>query len=95
MFTGGVTGCVQWMQNGCLECLVSDNRQIPVKITPCRVRVFKDVEEENQAEYQRRAAMTPQQRIAEFDELQARQWGRDWHTRPMPRVATWEILNWE
>jgi len=41
-----------------------------------RVRVFGSFEEENEAEHQRLAAMSHDERMQEFAVLQARRWGR-------------------
>ncbi len=56
--------------------------------------VFSSFEEENAAEYKRRANMTPKQRLAEFATLQARLWGRKWTHEPMIKVAGWEKVDW-
>ena len=48
-----------------------------------RVKIYHSFEEENEAEYRRRAQMTPEERMQEFAILQERQWGKDWTERPM------------
>jgi hypothetical protein len=59
-----------------------------------KVRIYSSIEEENRAEYERRARMSPTQRWEEFAALQVRQWGKKWTTEPMVRKATWEIVKW-
>lgn len=59
-----------------------------------RVRIYHSFEEENEAEYRRRAQMTPDERMREFAVLQERQWGKDWTEKPMVKVATWEWVDW-
>jgi hypothetical protein len=61
---------------------------------PKKVKIFHSFEEENEAEYRRRAEMTPEERLAEFAVLQERTWGKDWTSKPMLRVATWEDVDW-
>lgn len=59
-----------------------------------KVAIFNSFEEENAAEYRRRAAMTPEERMAEFAKLQERAWGTKWTSEPMVKVATWERVDW-
>ena len=59
-----------------------------------RVKVFSSFEEENRAEYRRRARMTPMERLEEFGKLQERAWGKKWTEEPMVKVATFEKLPW-
>lgn len=54
------------------------------------VKVFASFEEENRAEHQRLAEMTPEERCAELAVLQERAWGELWTSVPMKRVASWE-----
>ena len=72
--------------------------QSPMKRRPDRenpqVRVFGSFEEENEAEHQRLAAMSHDERMQEFAVLQARRWGEDWGRRPIEKRATWERLSW-
>jgi hypothetical protein len=58
-----------------------------------RIEVFHSFEEENSAEYARRAAMTPEQRFAEFSALQEREWGQNWWSKPIVKIATWEKVD--
>jgi len=59
-----------------------------------RVKVYHSFEEENEAEYRRRAKMTSEERMQELAKLRAQQWGDDWADKPMERVATWEWADW-
>ena len=59
-----------------------------------QVKIFHSFEEENRAEYIRRARMTPQERCREFGVLQERMWGNRWISEPMIKKATWETLAW-
>ena len=59
-----------------------------------RVELFNSFEEENEAEYRRRVAMTVEERLAQFAVLQARMWGEDWGNKPIVKVATWERVDW-
>ena len=72
--------------------------QSPMKRRPDRkehqVRVFGSFEEENEAEHQRLAAMTHDERMQEFAVLQARRWCANWGRRPIVKRATWERLSW-
>ena len=58
------------------------------------VRVFSSFEEENAAEHQRLAEMSPEERMREFAVLQARRWGKSWGQKPMKMRAIWERLGW-
>jgi hypothetical protein len=60
-----------------------------------RIEVFSSFEEENKADRQRRAGMTPKERCREFAQLQERAWGTRWTSEPMVRKASWEILPWD
>ncbi len=59
-----------------------------------RATIFRSFDEENQAEYRRRAKMTPKERYDEFTVLQERAWGKDWASQPMVKIATWEDVDW-
>ncbi len=59
-----------------------------------QVAIFDTLEAENEAEYFRRARMTPEQRLDEFARLQARVWGKKWTEDPMIKVVTWEKTKW-
>ena len=59
-----------------------------------QVEVFQSFEEENDAERQRRADMTSEERCEEFEVLQERHWGSQWLSEPMKRVASWEDVSW-
>ena len=58
------------------------------------VQVFDSFESENKAEYARRAAMTPAERMAEFSVLQDRAFGVDWHKQKIEHKVSFEILDW-
>ena len=55
-----------------------------------KVSIYASFEEENEAESRRRARMTPRERMREFAVIQERTWGKDWHSTPMVKKATWE-----
>ncbi len=59
-----------------------------------RVKIYHSFEEENEAEYRRRARMTSEQRMAEFAVLQERAWGKGWTKKPIVKIATWEDVDW-
>jgi len=59
-----------------------------------RVEVFHSFEDENRADTRRRAGMSYAERLREFEVLQQRAWGENWTSKPMKKVATWEILDW-
>ena len=59
-----------------------------------QVEMFQSFEEENDADRQRRADMSPEERYEEFEVLQERHWGSHWKSEPMKRVATWEDVSW-
>ncbi len=59
-----------------------------------KVEVFFSFDDENDAEYRRRAAMSPAECMAELAALQERAWGKDWTSKPIEKVATWEELDW-
>ena len=59
-----------------------------------QIRIFSSFEEENRAEHQHRANMTPKERCREFEILQQRRWGADWTTKPMVKIASYEKVNW-
>ncbi len=72
---------------------VQDPIKHPEREDP-QVRVFHSFEDENEAEHQRRAAMTHDERMREFAVLRARRWGRDWGRLPIERQASWEQVSW-
>ncbi|MCB9396742.1 MAG: hypothetical protein H6510_02885 [Acidobacteria bacterium] len=60
-----------------------------------KIQIFSDFESENEAEYRRRAYMTPQERMAELAALQAKVWGADWVNQPMDKTKVsidWHFL---
>lgn len=59
-----------------------------------RVEVYESFEAENEAEYRRRARMTPDERMAEMAVLQERRWGKRWTSTPIEKVASWEFVDW-
>lgn len=59
-----------------------------------QVKIYHSFEEENEAEYERRAKMTPEERWTEFGILQVRTWGEKWTSEPIVKKATWEKLSW-
>jgi hypothetical protein len=62
--------------------------------SPKAVSVFSSIDQENEAEYRRRAKMTPAQRLDEFATLQERLWGRRWTHEPMKRIVSIEKITW-
>lgn len=58
------------------------------------IEVFSSLEEENLAEYRRRARMTPMERMEEFAILQERAWGDKWTKEPMVKVIRFEKISW-
>lgn len=58
------------------------------------MKVFSSLEEENRAEHKRLAAMTPEERLKEFGELQARVWGKKWTEERMVKKITYEKVPW-
>ncbi len=58
------------------------------------ITVFSSIEEENLAEYRRRAEMTPMERMKEFAILQERLWGDKWTKEPMVKVIRFEKISW-
>jgi hypothetical protein len=61
---------------------------------PRKVAIFSSFEEENDAECDRLARMTPTQRLDEFAILQERVWGEKWTREPMRRIASIEKVSW-
>ncbi|MCX6584017.1 MAG: hypothetical protein NT166_27910 [Candidatus Aminicenantes bacterium] len=59
------------------------------------IEVFSSLEEENLAEYRRRAQMTPMERMKEFAILQERFWGAKWTKEPMVKVIRYEKISWK
>lgn len=59
----------------------------------CQVEIFESFEEENRAERERRATMTPEDRLRELAVLRARHWGESWAEKPIEKVATWEWVS--
>ena len=57
-------------------------------------RVFASFDEENDAEHDRLASLTPIQRWDEFAVLQKRAWGESWTSTPMVKTATVESIDW-
>ncbi|MFC1746403.1 hypothetical protein ACFL35_20590 [Candidatus Riflebacteria bacterium] len=58
------------------------------------VKIYSSFEEENDNEVRRRAAMTPEKRLAEFANLMERRWGKHWRTQPIQKVVSFEKLPW-
>lgn len=58
------------------------------------IEVFSSIEEENLAEYRRRARMTPMERMEEFAILQERVWGKKWTKEPIKKVIRFEKISW-
>ena len=65
-----------------------------MRSTNTKVEVFLSFEEENTAEHQRLAAMSPEERCLEMATLQERVWGPEWASKPMQRVVRCEDLSW-
>ncbi|MFA6715046.1 MAG: hypothetical protein WC082_12340 [Victivallales bacterium] len=59
-----------------------------------KIQVFNSLEEENKAEYSRRKAMTPEQRMREFALLQERVFGKAWTSEKIKKIVSYELLNW-
>jgi len=59
-----------------------------------KIQVFNSFEEENKAEYTRRASMTPAQRMQEFAIIQERAFGKAWTSEKIKKVVSYELLNW-
>ncbi len=59
-----------------------------------KIRIYSSFEEENRAEYVRRAKMTYQERMKEFAILQERRWGSKWTSEPMVKIASFEKTKW-
>ena len=59
-----------------------------------KVEYFSSFVEENKAEYQRRARMSPEERVREFSVLQERVWGKNWTSMPIKKIATYEKVSW-
>lgn len=58
------------------------------------IQLFDSVEEENTAEYKRRAALSPEQRMIEFSAIQERVFGKEWQTKKIDPRVSYEILDW-
>jgi hypothetical protein len=58
------------------------------------VEVFSSFEEEMKAEYQRRSAQSPQDRIREFSILQEQCWGGKWTSTKIEPVVSYEKVSW-
>lgn len=56
--------------------------------------VYASFEDENRAETERRATMSPEDRCRELAILQVRRWGRLWTSTPIEKVASWEVVDW-
>ncbi len=56
--------------------------------------IYNSFDDENKAEYNRLASMTPEQRWNEFSILQERVWGVLWTSTPIEKTASYEILKW-
>ena len=67
------------------------SRALPRKL---KVQVFRSFEEENRAERLRRARMTNEERLREFEAIQERAWGETWRSQPMIKTAWWETTDW-
>lgn len=57
-------------------------------------RLFASFEEENNAEHERLASLTPLQRWQEFAVLQRRAFGDAWTEEPMVKAASVETVDW-
>jgi hypothetical protein len=58
-----------------------------------KISFFATFAEEHRAETSRRAQLTPEQRLSEFEQVQERAFGSRW-LAPLQRVATWERVDW-
>jgi len=59
-----------------------------------KVQIFDSFESENKAEYTRRGAMTPDERMAEFSALQDRAFGSEWHKQKIEDKVSFEVVDW-
>ena len=59
-----------------------------------RVEIYDSFDAENRAEHRRKASLSSEQRIQEFEAIQARAWGADWVSKPIEKVATVEMVWW-
>jgi len=59
-----------------------------------KIQVFNSFEEENKAEYSRRASMTSAQRMQEFAIIQERVYGKAWTSKKIRKVVSYELVNW-
>ncbi|KAA3612021.1 MAG: hypothetical protein D8M58_19945 [Calditrichaeota bacterium] len=56
------------------------------------VKIFSSFEEENEAEQKRRRQMTSEERMREFSVLMDRRWGKDWHSKPIKKIVSYEKI---
>lgn len=56
------------------------------------VKIFSSFEEENEEEYKRRRQMSCEDRWREFSILQERRWGKDWRSKPIEKVVSFEKI---
>jgi hypothetical protein len=56
------------------------------------VEIFRLFEDENQREYNRRKKMTAEERCREFSILQARRWGKDWASKSIEKIVSYEKI---
>ncbi len=54
------------------------------------VKLFFSLDEENEAEYERRRKMTPKERMEEFAILQQRRRGASWTSQPIEKKVSSE-----
>ena len=59
-----------------------------------KLRVFKSFEEENDAEIERLALMSYEERLEEFAILQKRVWGDEWTRKPIKKTISYEKIKW-
>jgi len=59
-----------------------------------KVEIFTSFEDENEADRERWARMSSEERFQELAVLLERQWGKGWTSRPMERTAWWEKVSW-
>jgi hypothetical protein len=59
-----------------------------------KVEIFTSFEDENEADRERWARMSSEERLQELAVLLERQWGKGWTSKPMERTAWWEKVSW-
>ncbi|HUT76445.1 MAG TPA: hypothetical protein VM285_02100 [Polyangia bacterium] len=58
------------------------------------IHCFESLEQENDAERERLARMTPEQRLAEVAALKERVFGPGWTKKPIEKIWSFETVDW-